>query len=92
MDIIDKVIAMACSLMGTNEQQLFSTNMEEYVDTRALIFTTLFSLGMTDKEMAHRCNVSRQCVNKLRNGFRERMRKWSVRHAYKEINQKISIT
>lgn len=85
MDILDNVITLACSLMGVNEKLLFSTNIETYVDTRALVFTVLFDLGMTDNEMAARCHLSRQCVNKLRNGFRERMRKWSVRQVYKEL-------
>lgn len=73
---------VVCSLMDVCYDLLWLTNKEEYVDARAVICEIMSENGMTDKEIARTFGKTRQCINKLRNNFRYRQRKWSVRNAY----------
>lgn len=75
-----------CSQFGVCYDLLWLTNKEEYVDARSVIVAVMSDNGMTDTEIARTFGKTRQCINKLRNNFKYRLRnKWSVRQTYNTI-------
>lgn len=84
MNIINSVMDIVCDNIGIEKSLLWTSNREECVDARAVVCTILNEVGMSDKEISSVVHITRQGVNKLRNGFYyRRKQKWRVREAYR---------
>lgn len=85
MNLINTLIYAICMELQIQETDLWTSNREECVDARCVLCTILNEWGLTDTDISRRFGLTRQGVNKLRNGFYSRHRqKWNVRQAYRE--------
>lgn len=79
-----------CNCTGLSEEIIFGSNKEECVDARyVLIF--MLSKYLTDGEISKVTSISRACANKIRNSFKNKMKKYSIRLLVSEIESKIKI-
>jgi hypothetical protein len=61
-------------------------NRTECVDARAILVNLLLRHTLTEHEVAALTSLSPQCVNKLKNNFQYRLRRWSVNHLWLALN------
>lgn len=75
---------IVCRVTGTDGKRLFCCNKEECVDAR-YILVAVMSKYLTDDEISRTTGISRSCANKIRNGFKGKMQKFSFRCMYHSV-------
>lgn len=85
-DLFMGVLEAVCKAFGMDEGNVLGSKKEESVDARSVLIEVLSSY-LTDEQIGRLIGKDRRSVNYLRNRFRERSRKWSVRVAYEEVNE-----
>lgn len=76
-------------VMGVERAELLSSKREEATDARS-IFVWVLSDDLTDGEMAACMGLTRQAVNGIRNGARDRIRsRRMLVYAEKEIRKEL---
>lgn len=63
---------------GLDEEQILHSNREDCVDARYVLVHSL-CLYLTDGEVGRLTGLSNACVNKIRNAFGSKQKKFSVR-------------
>ena len=63
---------------GLDEEQILHSNREDCVDARYVLVHSL-CLYLTDGEVGRLTGLSNACVNKIRNAFCPKLKKFSVR-------------
>lgn len=79
----EEVKRVVCAVMRLNEEELMKSHREECVDGRFVLVKVL-SERMTDEQIGREIGMTRQAVNRLRNGWKDRKR-WVVRAGYEEV-------
>lgn len=87
-DMYREVVSAVCRTTGIDEYSLFNSNSEEAVDARYLLIHFL-SQKLTDIQISHLTKLTRQAVNKIRNNFQHRIKKWSVATNMQQISDDI---
>ena len=80
-NLLDKV----SDVTGVCRQQMFRSNTEDSVDARTILVHILSDKAVSDTEIATLTGLTRQCVNKLKNGFKYRRNKWSLSSNLQQI-------
>lgn len=78
------VCSQVCSSTGLTVEEIFTCNREDCVDAR-YVLVYLLSEYLTDTEIARLAPIGRTGANKIRNTFRYKARKFSVRCLVSEI-------
>lgn len=78
VDMYQKVVAVVCQTTGIDEYSMFHSNKEVCVNARSILVNVLTERGITEGEISYLTGLTQQCVNKLKNNFSIRTRKWSV--------------
>lgn len=89
-DMYNAVKESVCRNTEVNEADMLSSNREECVDARSILVDVLIRKGVTEKEVSSLTGLTRQCVNKLKNGFSHRLRKWSVSTNLQSIDNELA--
>lgn len=78
------ICSQVCRCTGLTVEEIFTYNRENCVDAR-YVLVYLLSEYLTDTEIARLAPISRTGANKIRNTFRYKARKFSVRCLVSEI-------
>lgn len=89
-ELYDLVLSYVCRHTGVKNEALFSSNREEYVDARAILVNVLIGKGVSEREIASLTGLTQQCVNKLKNNFRTRLIRFSVKMNLQLINNELT--
>lgn len=84
------VIGSISRITGVGEIPMILCNREECVDARSILIIILLEKGLTELEIARQMNVTPQCVNRLKNKFQERERRWSVINNLNDIRAELN--
>lgn len=90
MTFYGNLVEKICSVTGVCRQQMFRSNTEESVDARTILVYILSSRAMSDMEIASLTGLTRQCVNKLKNGFKYRKNKWTLSSNLQQISNELA--
>lgn len=69
---------------------IFNSNKEEHVDARSILIYILSSKGISDSEISSLTGLTRQCVNKLKNGHKYRKSRWSYISNLQQISNELA--
>ncbi len=75
-------LAAVTQATGIPVRPMLYCNRTECVDARAILVNLLLRQSLTEAEVSTLTTLSPQAVNKLKNTFRYRLTRWSVRHAW----------
>ena len=90
VEMYNKVKDSVCRHTEVGEEDMLGSNREECVDARSILVNVLISKGITEREISALTGLTQQCVNKLKNGFTFRLRKWSVTTNLQSINNELT--
>lgn len=88
-DYFQNVVSSVCRHTGIDEARIYNSNKEACVDAR-YILVHLLSQKFTDEEIASFTGLSRTCANKIRNSFRYKLKKFSVRCTMEDICREVN--
>lgn len=74
-EMFEEVVTVVCKVMGLGRMDVIRSRRGECVDARTILVQELTNRGVQDGEVAKMGGWTRQCVNKLKNGYRWRMRR-----------------
>lgn len=74
----------------TETSDILHSNKEESVDARSILVQILSSRNLSDFEISVLTGLTRQCVNKLKNGFKYRKGKWSYSSNLQQISNELA--
>lgn len=92
MDEIYKDVAdVVMERMEVNYYDMLTSNEQRFVDARAMLARALSGRGMNQKVIASMMGLTRQGVNKLINGFDDRVRySFTLRKAWDDISNEVA--
>lgn len=67
--IFEKVVQIVSEYTGASANDILTGKTEQCVNCRAILVSSLYSLGFNDTSIAQYLNLTRQGVNKLRNSL-----------------------
>lgn len=74
---------------GVEEYEMLHSNSEEAVDARYILIH-LLSQKLTDSQISSVAKLTRQSVNKIRNNFQYKIKKWSVATNLQHISNDVA--
>lgn len=74
---------------GVEEYEMLHSNSEEAVDARYILIH-LLSQKLTDSQISSVTKLTRQSVNKIRNNFQYKIKKWSVATNLQHISNDVA--
>lgn len=77
IDLYKELVAVVSKETGVEESDIIHSNSEEAVDARYILIH-LLSQKLTDIQISSLTRLTRQSVNKIRNNFQYKIKKWSV--------------
>lgn len=77
-DLYGEALDAVCRVTEQKEGDVMHSNKECCVDARAILVNVLINKGLTEGEISSLTGLTQQCINKLKNNFPIRKRKWSV--------------
>lgn len=77
-DFYQNVVGIVCRVTGIDEYNMLHSKKEVCVDARSILINVLTEKGITEGEISYLTGLTQQCVNKLKNNFSMRTRKWSI--------------
>lgn len=83
------VIKVICEVAELEQEKLFTSHEESYVDGRAILVNVLMSAGFTEKMISRYSKMSQQRINSLKNGFIRRKQKMNVSLCLDEVNRRL---
>jgi hypothetical protein len=83
------VLHRVATVTGIPVRPMLYCNRTECVDARALLVNLLLRDNLTESEISALTTLSTQCVNKLKNTFRYRLSRWSVRHHWQALTSEV---
>lgn len=85
-----KLIEKVSQVTGVKRERILTSNSEESVDARTILIYILSGKSISDMEIASLTGLTRQCVNKLKNGFKYRKNKWSLSSNLQQISNELA--
>lgn len=90
-EIYKDVAEIVMERMEVNYYDMLTSNEQRFVDARAMLAMALAGRGMNQKVIASMMGLTRQGVNKLINGFDDRLRySFALRKAWDDISNEIA--
>lgn len=83
-----KVLECVCKCTMMDEESILKSNKEACVDAR-YVLVHILSQRFTDEEIANLSGLSRTCANKIRNSFKFKYKKFSVRCIMEEVTNEL---
>lgn len=84
-EYFNEVLNKVSKTTEIDDYSILHSNKEECVDARYVLIAVL-SERLSDRQIAEVSGLSKQLVNKAKNGFSERCRfRWGLKEIYKEI-------
>lgn len=83
-----KVLECVIKHTATNEESILKSNKEACVDAR-YVLVHILSQRFTDEEIARFTGLSKTCSNKIRNAFKFKNKKFSVRCIMDEVTSEL---
>lgn len=87
-EMYKEIFEVVSRVTDVDEHSILNSNVEDAVDARYLLIHFL-SQKLTDNQIASLTKLTRQSVNKIRNNFQYRIRKWSVSTNMQLISKEI---
>lgn len=88
-EFYNEALELVCNIMNVQEKDIFQSNKEMCVDARYILVGNL-SDYFTDEEIVRLTGIARSTANKIRNGFRYKMKKFTFRCNYHEVTDAMS--
>lgn len=82
--LYSQVMWLVSDYTELNENEIITSNREECVDARYILVGVLSSY-LTDDEIARISGLTRACANKIRNGMKARMGRFSFRCLHESV-------
>lgn len=83
-ELYEKIKRIVCDYAELLEADILNSNREECVNAR-YIMVGLLGEYLTDDEIAKLSGLTRACANKIRNGMRARLNRFSFRCLYNSV-------
>lgn len=83
--LYDQVLYLVCDYSELEKTEVLTSNREECVDARYILVGVL-SEYLTDDEISRLSGLTRACANKIRNGMRAKLNRFSFRCLYNSVN------
>ena len=84
MNLYDRVKSVVSDYSEIAESDILGSNREECVDARYILIGVLGD-WLTDEEISKLTGLTRACANKIRNGMRARLSRFSFRCLYNSV-------
>lgn len=85
-DFFQKVVDITSKICEVENDSLFSSNREPYVNARCLIIIHLADKGYSDIYISRLTGLTRQAVNHIRNTFPSRLKQsWMLKAFHNQI-------
>lgn len=88
-ELYNTTLEVVCNVCEVNKIQIFNSNKEDIVDAR-YIFVYILSIKLTDIEISKMTGFSKSLVNKVRNTFNMRIKKYSLKYKFKKVEDLLS--
>lgn len=89
IDLYKEVVVVVKNETGVAEYEMLHSNSEEAVDARYILIH-LLSQKLTDTQISSLTRLTRQSVNKIRNNFQYKIKKWSVATNLQHISNEVA--
>ena len=89
IDLYKEVVVAVKNETGVEEYEMLHSNSEEAVDARYILIH-LLSQTLTDTQISSLPQLTRQSVNKIRNNFQYKIKKWSVATNLQHISNEVA--
>lgn len=89
IDLYKEVVVAVKNEAGVEEYEMLHSNSEEAVDARYILIY-LLSQKLTDTQISSLTRLTRQSVNKIRNNFQYKIKKWSVATNLQHISNEVA--
>lgn len=89
IDLYKEVVVAVKNETGIEEYEILHSNSEEAVDARYILIY-LLSQKLTDTQISSLTRLTRQSVNKIRNNFQYKIKKWSVATNLQHISNEVA--
>ena len=89
IDLYKEVVVAVKNETGVAEYEMLHSNSEEAVDARYILIH-LLSQKLTDTQISSLTRLTRQSVNKIRNDFQYKIKKWSVATNLQHISNEVA--
>ena len=89
IDLYKEVVVAVKNETGVEEYEMLHSNSEEAVDARYILIY-LLSQKQTDTQISSLTRLTRQSVNKIRNNFQYKIKKWSVATNLQHISNEVA--
>lgn len=90
-DLFDRLVLIVGRCCEVERNGLLGGRSQPCVDARSMLVRGMVELGFKECEVASLCGLTRQCVNKLKNGFDVRMRDWWFRRRWADVSNEIAM-
>lgn len=88
--IYENAVKVVCEVAELNQEKLFTSHEEVYVDVRSILVNVLVRAGFTEKMISRYSKMSQQRINSLKNGFICRRQKMNVELCLHEVDRRLS--
>lgn len=89
IELYKKMVVAVKNETGVEEYEMLHSNSEEAVDARYILIH-LLSQKLTDSQISSVTKLTRQSVNKIRNNFQYKIKKWSVATNLQHISNDVA--
>lgn len=89
IELYKEMVVAVKNETGVEEYEMLHSNSEEAVDTRYILIH-LLSQKLTDSQISSVTKLTRQSVNKIRNNFQYKIKKWSVATNLQHISNDVA--
>lgn len=89
IELYKEMVVAVKNETGVEEYEMLHSNSEEAVDARYILIH-LLSQKPTDSQISSVTKLTRQSVNKIRNNFQYKIKKWSVATNLQHISNDVA--
>lgn len=89
IELYKEMVVAVKNETGVEEYEMLHSNSEEAVDARYILIH-LLSQKLTDSQISSVTKLTRQSVNKNRNNFQYKIKKWSVATNLQHISNDVA--
>lgn len=89
IDLYKELVVAVSKETGVEEIDMIHSNSEEAVDARYILIH-LLAQKLTDTQISSVTKLTRQSVNKIRNNFQYKIKKWSVATNLQHISNEVA--
>nr|DAU18721.1 MAG TPA: hypothetical protein [Caudoviricetes sp.] len=89
IELYKEMVVAVKNETGVEEYEMLHSNSEEAVDARYILIH-LLSQKLTDSQISSVTKLTRQSVNKIRNNFQYKIKKWSVATNLQHISNDVA--